>query len=119
MTLHPITELLPIKDRRTLRSWVIERNDFLRLPKKYIKRTNLLWFVLYIFCELKESLIKSRLTAQHASYLHISRHLVQKFLDRRQPACVISIQSDEKSDCAICALDLISVSLINNVVIKN
>ena len=57
---------------------------------------------------VKESLIKSRLTAQHASCLHIFRHLAQKFLDRRQPACVISIQSDG----AICALDLISASLI-------
>ena len=60
---------------------------------------------------VKESLIKSRLTAQHASCLHIFRHLAQKFLDRRQPACEISIQSDEKSDCATYALDLISASL--------
>ncbi len=48
---------------------------------------------------VKESLIKLRLMAQHASCLHISRHLAQKFLDRRQPACVISIQSDVVSPC--------------------
>ena len=35
----------------------------------------------------------------------------QKLLDRRQPVCEISIQSDKKSDCAIWALDLISASL--------
>ncbi len=61
---------------------------------------------------IKEALIKSRLTAWFASYLHIFRHIAPKFLDRRQPACEIFAQSDEKSDCAICAPDLISASLI-------
>ncbi|MBR3630944.1 MAG: hypothetical protein IKN55_10825, partial [Oscillospiraceae bacterium] len=32
--------------------------------------------------------------------LHLFRHLAQKFLAGRQPSGVISIQSDEKSDCA-------------------
>ena len=60
---------------------------------------------------IKEPLIKSRLTAWHAICLHIFRHIAQKSLERRQPSCGISAQSDEKSDCASCAPDLISVSL--------
>ncbi len=43
--------------------------------------------------------------------LHIFRHIAQKFLDRRQPACKISIQSDEKSDGASCAQALCGVAL--------
>ena len=71
----------------------------------------LLYHVLIGLSITKEPLNKSRLTAQYVSCLHIFPHLAQKFLDRRQPACEISIQSDEKSDCAIYALDLISASL--------
>ena len=37
---------------------------------------------------------------------------VQIFLDGRQPACVKFVQSDEKSDCAICAQSLCGIALI-------
>ena len=63
------------------------------------------------FCSIKATPHKARLTALHAICLHIFRHLVQKFLDRRQPACKISIQSDEKSDGASCAQALCGVAL--------
>ena len=43
---------------------------------------------------------KARLTAWRRICLHLFRHLAQKFLAGRQPSGVISIQSDEKSDCA-------------------
>ena len=43
---------------------------------------------------------KARLTAWRHICLHLFRHLAQKFLAGRQPSGVISIQSDEKSDCA-------------------
>jgi hypothetical protein len=66
----------------------------------------------------RESLIKSRLTAWHAIYLHIFRHLARKLLAGRQPSGVVFIQSDEKSDRSSlldrkhpCAPDLISASL--------
>jgi hypothetical protein len=65
----------------------------------------------YIGNVLKEALIKSRLTAWHAICLHIFRHITQILLDLRQQACVGFRQSDEKSDCASCAPDLISASL--------
>jgi hypothetical protein len=42
---------------------------------------------------------KDRLTALLHIYLNIFRHSAQKFLDIRQYACEISIQSDEKSCC--------------------
>ncbi len=54
---------------------------------------------------------KARLTALHVICLHIFRHLTQKSLDRRQPACVIFMQSDEKSDCASDAQSLCGVAL--------
>ena len=54
---------------------------------------------------------KARLTALYAICLHIFRHLAQKFLDRRQPACEISIQSDEKSDSASYAQALCGAAL--------
>ena len=66
---------------------------------------------------LKEALIKSRLTAWHAICLHIFRHITQILLDLRQQACVGFRQSDEKSDCASCAPDLISASLTLSTVI--
>ncbi|MBQ6163910.1 MAG: hypothetical protein IJK23_05500, partial [Clostridia bacterium] len=44
----------------------------------------------------------------HASCLHLSRHIAQKSLERRQPSCGLFEQSDEKSDGAICAPELIS-----------
>ena len=62
--------------------------------------------------EIKESLNKSRLTAQHLSCLPFFRHLVQKSLDNRQVACGLFAQSDEKIADAIQALNLISASLI-------
>ena len=43
--------------------------------------------------------------------MHIFRHPAQKLLDIRQYDCVVFIQSDEKSDYALCAPDLISASL--------
>ena len=46
---------------------------------------------------LKESLNKSRLTAQHSSRLHLFRHLAPNSLENRQISCVHLIQSD----CAI------------------
>ena len=61
---------------------------------------------------LKEALIKSRLITLHEIYLHIFRHITHKFLDIRQYAFEISMQSDEKSDCVSFAQDLISTSLI-------
>ncbi len=56
---------------------------------------------------------KDRLTALHVICLHIFRQIVQKFLDIRQYACVISVQSDEKSDCASDAQSLCGVALEN------
>ncbi len=55
---------------------------------------------------------KDRLTALHVICLHIFRHLAQKFLEMRQHSCVISIQSDEKSDGASAAQSLCGVALI-------
>jgi len=46
--------------------------------------------------------------------LNVFRHLAQKIFDRRQPACKISIQSDEKSDGASCAQALCGVALNPN-----
>jgi hypothetical protein len=43
--------------------------------------------------------------------LHIFRHLAQKSLDRRQPACTIFAQSDKKSDGASDAQSLCGVAL--------
>ncbi len=43
---------------------------------------------------------KTRLMAWRHIYLQIFRHLAQKFFAGRQPSGVISIQSDEKFDCA-------------------
>jgi len=43
--------------------------------------------------------------------LHIFRHLAQKFLDIRQYAFGISVQSDEKSDSASAALSLCGIAL--------
>ena len=51
--------------------------------------------------QLKESLNKSRLTAQHLSCLPFFRHLVQKALDNRQVACGLFAQPDEKIADAI------------------
>jgi hypothetical protein len=46
--------------------------------------------------------------------LHIFRHLAQKYLDIRQYACGISIQSDEKSDSASSAQALCGIALTDN-----
>ena len=54
---------------------------------------------------------KARLTALYEICLHIFRHLAQKFLDIRQYACEISIQSDEKSDYASFAQALCGIAL--------
>jgi hypothetical protein len=50
-----------------------------------------------LFLLLKATPHKDRLSALLHIYLNIFRHLAQKFLDIRQYACEISIQSDEKS----------------------
>ena len=55
---------------------------------------------------------KARLNALYESCLLIFRDFAQKFLDRRQPACEISIQSDVKSDGASSAQSLCGVALI-------
>ena len=47
----------------------------------------------------------------HAINLHISRHLAHNFLDIRQYACKISVQSDEKSDCVSDAQVLCGIAL--------
>ena len=54
---------------------------------------------------------KARLTAWRHICLHLFRHLAQKFLAGRQPSGVISIQSDEKSDCASAPPALCGVAL--------
>ncbi len=61
--------------------------------------------------DIKESLNKSRLTAQHLSRLPFFCHLVQKALDNRQAVCDLFAQPDEKNADAIQTLDLISASL--------
>ena len=43
---------------------------------------------------------RARLTAWYSICLHIFRHAGRKSLDRRQPACGLSVQPDEKSDGA-------------------
>ncbi len=48
----------------------------------------------------------------YASCLHIFRHIAQFVLARRQPCCVLIVQSDEKSDCAIRAQSLCGIALI-------
>ena len=47
-----------------------------------------------------------------ASCLHIFRHLAQFVLARRQPCCVLIVQSDEKSDFTICTQSLCGIALI-------
>ena len=54
---------------------------------------------------------KVRLTALHEICLHIFRHSAQKFLDIRQYAFGISVQSDEKSDFASFAQALCGIAL--------
>ncbi|MBO5320628.1 MAG: hypothetical protein J6B01_12640 [Ruminococcus sp.] len=54
---------------------------------------------------------KDRLAALYRICLRFSRHLAQKLLDRRQPACVVFIQSDEKIDCASPAQSLCGVAI--------
>ena len=49
--------------------------------------------------------------AQHLSCLHLFRHLAPNLLENRQVYGAHLIQSDEKSDGAIQASDLISASL--------
>ena len=56
---------------------------------------------------------KARLKALYWICLHIFRHLAQKFLDIRQYACGISIQSDEKSVGASPAQALCGIALNN------
>ena len=62
---------------------------------------------------------KARLTAWRHIYLHIFRHLAQKFFAGRQPSGIISVQSDEKSDCvsvppALCGIALIRFTIKSN-----
>ena len=45
------------------------------------------------------------------SCLHLFRHIAQFVLARRQPCCVLIVQSDEKSDCAIHAQSLCGIAL--------
>ena len=71
-------------------------NDFLRKPFKH---------------RLVATPNKARLKALYWICLHIFRHLAQKFLDIRQYACGISIQSDEKSVGASPAQALCGIAL--------
>ena len=48
-----------------------------------------------------------------ASCLHIFRHLAQFVLARRQPCCVLIVQSDEKSDFTIFTQSLCGIALID------
>ena len=48
------------------------------------------------------------------SYLQIFRHIAQKLLEIRQYSCVVSIQSDEKSDFASARQWLCGVALNND-----
>ena len=59
----------------------------------------------------KATLHKERLTALHVICLHIFRHIAQKLLAIRQYACVVFMQSDEKSDCASAAQSLCGIAL--------
>ena len=54
---------------------------------------------------------KARLTTLYVINLYLFRHLAQKFLDIRQYAYKISVQSDEKSDCVSAAQSLCGVAL--------
>ena len=63
-----------------------------------------------VLSNIKETLIKARLTALYAICLQIFRHIAQKSLAIRQYACGISMQSAEKSDYASYAQALFSVS---------
>ncbi len=54
---------------------------------------------------------KDRLTALRTPCLHLFRHIAQKFLDIRQYASEISIQSDEKSVGAIRTQSLCGIAL--------
>ena len=65
----------------------------------------------FIILLLKATPHKNRLTAWHHICLLFFRHLAQKSLDNRQVDCVISIQSDEKIDCASAAPSLCGVAL--------
>ena len=60
---------------------------------------------------IKEPLINSRLTAGHATRLHLFRQAAQKISARRQPYLNLFVHPDKKSDGAIYAPELISVSL--------
>jgi len=60
---------------------------------------------------LKATPHKDRLTALYAICLHIFRHTAQKLLEIRQYSCVVSVQSDEKSDFASAAQSLCGVAL--------
>ena len=59
---------------------------------------------------LKATPHKARLTALHEICLHIFRHSAQEFLDIRQYAFRISVQSDEKSDFASFAQALCGIA---------
>ena len=65
----------------------------------------------FIILLLKATPHKNRLTAWHHICLLFFRHLAQKSLDNRQVDCGISIQSDEKIDCASAAPSLCGVAL--------
>ncbi len=56
-------------------------------------------------------MMNSRQTAEHTTRLHLFRHTAPKSLSIRQYAHGLFGHSDEKSDCAIYALELIIVYL--------
>ncbi len=59
----------------------------------------------------KATPLGDRLMAWHHICLLFFRHLSQKSLDNRQVNCRISVQSDEKTDCASAAPSLCGIAL--------
>lgn len=54
---------------------------------------------------------KIRLTVLHVICLRVSHHFAQKILEMRQRYCAVSVQFDEKSDCASDAQFLCAAAL--------
>ena len=87
---------------------ILSRYQAIQLPQRPHPSTEI------FICNLakyKGTLNKSRLKSICTSCLHIFRQPAQKILAMRQHSCGLFGQPDEKSDCTICANDLISISL--------
>ena len=96
-------------DELVIQNYSFERRkEYSHTLVNYIEQKKKAHYIMLHFGEsgvkervIKESLNKSRLTAQHSSRLHLFRHLAPNSLENRQVSCAHLIQSDEKSDCAI------------------